>query len=294
MKRGAVTKRELAQKLVLERKMLNLHHVFTLDHEHCVGCGLCVSVCPEEAPKLSTALTRDGRLVKKPLIGLDASKCTFCGECVVVCPTNAIKIEVNGKERIPVVEAEAFPTLTREIMVDVRKCDPVCDLACQEECPMEAIDVIVKRMGKEAVGRILDVKVNKKRCIFCGRCEVICPRTAVRVIKPIEGSFQLNTNLCPAGCRVCVDVCPSKAIALGEDGKPLIIKDFCIYCGACQEVCPERAVVIKRKMVLHTDIKSGAWIIALEKLTSYGSLVKELSAKSQKKLRERAEVIDRF
>jgi hypothetical protein len=35
-------------------------------------------------------------------------------------------------------------------------------------------------------------------------------------------------------------------------------------------------------------VKSGAWVKALEKLASYGSVLKEMGSKSVKKRRERA------
>jgi len=294
MKRGAVIKFKLDKKLVLERKMLNLHQVFTLDHEHCVGCGFCVSICPEGAPKLTPALIRDGRLISKALIDLDASKCTFCGECAVICPTNAIRIEINGKETVPVVEAEAFPSLIKEIRVDVSKCDPACDLACQKACLTEAIDVITERTETKEVSKILDINIDERKCTFCKRCEIVCPQNAIRVVKPILGSIRLDSNLCPENCQVCIDVCPTKAIELHESGKPVTVEEFCIYCGTCQEVCPEKAIVVDRTQVLHVEVKSGAWIRALEKLTSYNSVIKEINAKSRKKLRDAAQKIDRF
>ncbi len=60
-------------------------------------------------------------------------------------------------------------------------------------------------------------------------------------------------------------------------------EEFCIYCGACQQVCPEKAIKVNRTQVWHTDVQSGAWVVALEKLTSLGSVVKEMSSKSGKK-----------
>lgn len=293
MKRGAVAKRKLDKELILERKMLPMRHVLKLDYDGCVGCGICVSICPEEAPKLFPAEVSHGKLMKNALIDVDSTKCTFCGECVVLCPTNALKIEVNSEEKIPVVEAEVFPILIKDITVDVRKCDPLCALACQKDCPVEAIDVVVEKKG-EVVEKILDVKVNREKCIFCGRCEIACPQNAIHVRKPIHGFIRLDTNLCPKGCQVCVDVCPSKAVTLSQDGKPAVFEEFCIYCGACQESCPERAITVERTQVLHSEVKSGAWIVALEKLTSPNFMFKKFGVKSDKKLREAVSKIDRF
>jgi len=89
------------------------------------------------------------------------------------------------------------------------------------------------------------------------------------------------------GCQICADVCPSEAISVDEDKKLVVTEEFCIYCGACKQVCPEKAIKVDRAQVLHTDVQSGAWVIALEKLTSYRPLVKEMTRKSEKKRRIR-------
>jgi 4Fe-4S ferredoxin len=279
--------------LILERKMLLVHEVLRLDYSKCVGCGICASICPEEVLKLVPAVVNDGKLVNKPLVDFASTDCTFCGECVVLCPTTALKIEVNSEEKIPVVEAEVFPILLKDITVDIGKCDPLCALPCEKECSTEAIKVDVERKG-DIIEKVLDVKVNKEKCIFCGRCELSCPQSAIHVKKPIHGVIRLNSNLCPKSCRICVDVCPSKAIALRQDEKPAVFEEFCIYCGACQISCPERAITLKRTQVLHSEIKSGAWIVALEKLTSSDFLFKKFGAKSAKKLQEAVSKIDRF
>ena len=51
-------------------------------NEKCVGCGLCVNVCPTSAITLQD---------KKAIIDLD--KCTLCGACVSSCKFEAIIIE---------------------------------------------------------------------------------------------------------------------------------------------------------------------------------------------------------
>ncbi len=293
MKLGIATKREVGKRLILHRKMLKTHHVLTLNRDRCTGCGICVTICPHGAPRLRSATMGDGRLIEKPFVDIDSLKCTFCGECVILCPMNAIRMETDGKEGIPVVKSEVFPTLVKEIAIDVGKCDVACDLACQEGCPMEAMDVIVETT-EGGTSRIVDVKVDLRSCIFCGKCEYTCPFDAVRVTRPMQGSIQLNPDLCQENCQVCVDVCPSKAIALSERGKPTITEELCIYCGACQEVCPKKAISVLRTRVLHNGVTSGAWITALKKLTSYTSLIHDLNARTQRKLRDAVEKIDRF
>jgi 4Fe-4S ferredoxin len=289
MKRG-VAKHSLYKKLVLERKTLTVSHILTLDQERCFGCGICALTCPEEAVEVSSAIIRDGKLVRRPMVDF-TDKCTFCGECVALCPINAIRIQVNGVERIPVVEDEAFPNVVKEIALNAKQCwwgaiETPCNLDCEKACPMEAINVTVERVGRQEVGRIVNVEIDGQNCIFCKRCEAACPEGAIHVIKPFHGFIQMDTDLCPEGCQACADICPSKAISFTDYGKPVVDEEFCIFCGACEEVCPKKAININRTRIFHTDIKSGAWIIALEKLASHRSVFNEMNSKSNGKRKE--------
>ncbi|RLI45990.1 hypothetical protein DRO69_04085 [Candidatus Bathyarchaeota archaeon] len=283
-----VKKHRLDKKLILERKTLAVRHVLVLDDDRCIGCGICEIICPKQSPKLSPPVTRDGRLVQKPCVDFEADKCVFCGVCVDLCPTNALKMEINDEPRLPIFEVEAFPTLRKEIRVDAKKCwygdvTATCEVACEKACPTEAIDVTVQKIGQESAERIVDFKILEEECIFCKKCEAACPEDAIYVVKPFRGSLQVDTNLCPEGCQICADICPSDAIIIDEDKKLVVTEEFCIYCGACQLVCPEKAIKVNRTQVLHTDVKSGTWFKALEKLTSYSSLLKEMRSKSGKK-----------
>lgn len=51
--------------------------------KRCMGCNLCVNVCPSQAIELR------GKGRESEIIYYQ-SKCLFCGECIDVCPTNAI------------------------------------------------------------------------------------------------------------------------------------------------------------------------------------------------------------
>ncbi len=286
MKRGMTVKREINEKLILERKMIVRPYHLELDRERCIGCPIGMLVCPQEAIGLSPALLKDGKLAEKPLADIDPAKCNFCGECVVLCPVNALSLTVNDEPEIPVVKWEAFPTLIKEITVEVGKCKPDCGLACQESCPVECIEVVVERDERGEIVRILDVKIDRERCIYCVQCQVACPEGAIAVTKPWEGRFTLDVTRCPEGCRACVDICPTDALLMKE-GQPVFDERFCLYCGACQEVCPEEgAIVVERHRILHTEVKSAAWTAALEKLISVEAAALELEAKSQAKRRQ--------
>lgn len=50
------------------------------------------------------------------------------------------------------------------------------------------------------------------------------------------------------GCGVCFNICPVKAITMG-DGKPSIDRKKCIRCFCCQEFCPHSAMEVRRTPV---------------------------------------------
>jgi 4Fe-4S ferredoxin len=294
MKRGVISKQLFNANVVLERKMLGLRHVLSLDAKLCIGCDICSVICPQETPKLASPVLKEGRLIQKPIPDFEAQSCTFCGECVVLCPSNAIEIEVNGKESIRVVEANVFPTLVKEIEIDVKKCDLSCNCVCQSKCPTKAIDVKIVEEGNGKQRIIEKVLVDRKLCIVCRKCTSACPFNAIRVTKPFSGFVRLNTSLCPDNCQVCLDACPSKAISSDKRLKPVVDEEFCIYCGACREACPKKAILFGRTGVLCTGVTSGAWIVALGKLTSRHSLIKRLDSKGRRRLREAAQGMNWF
>ena len=70
-------------------------------NERCTGCGLCVDVCPVEAPdEFNEGLqSRKAIYVRNPQVipnvyTIDRENCTKCGECLKVCLTNAIDLDL--------------------------------------------------------------------------------------------------------------------------------------------------------------------------------------------------------
>ena len=62
------------------------------DLEQCIGCGICESVCPQGAVKLSTG--------ESPHSVVDANSCRGCGICVAECPSGAMSLGGFSDEEI--------------------------------------------------------------------------------------------------------------------------------------------------------------------------------------------------
>ena len=279
--RGEIIKVENQKKITLERNFLTRSYVLSLNKSLCNGCGLCVDICPHEAITLIPAEIDEGHLIIKPRIDFDLDSCILCGECAVLCPLNALKMEIDKQEVSTFVKNEAFPVLLKEINVATEKCDPVCELKCQDVCPTNAIKISTKETenGKKSITK---VQILKESCFYCKGCELACDLDAITVKKPFQGCLDLKRDLCPNDCMICVEICPTDAIHL-EKSKLVINTEICLFCSACQEVCPEKAITVQRNWVFHTDINAAAWLTALKKLTSFETVRKELIIKSGKK-----------
>ncbi len=269
----------------------------TVDKKLCKGCVVCKLVCPREAITLKPGPENPNRKVQSFTINIDEEKCDFHAICAATCPFGAIRVTINNEEKSPIVEKEAFPILIRDIQVDNEKCQPDCKI-CEEKCPLNIISVKFfpltpdeiearKKNGLPTTSNKTIVDVKKELCATCRICEAACPARVIKVTKFFDGSIKINQDSCPEGCHDCLDVCPVDALFLGENGKVYVNDMFCIYCGACINVCPKpEALELRRTLIRHTPIKSGAWNKALEKLTSTSGLDRELRAKRTGKARD--------
>ncbi len=85
------------------------------------------------------------------------------------------------------------------------------------------------------------IYINLGRCIFCRACEVACEIfNGVSRIKVFE--YQ-ETMAMPLNCRhcekaPCMEVCPTKALYIDEDGAVVLNPLKCIGCMMCAVVCP--------------------------------------------------------
>ena len=58
-----------------------------VEKEQCIGCGICIDVCREEAVSFHSDM---------PVVVIDADRCTCCGICAHECPNEAITLPDLG------------------------------------------------------------------------------------------------------------------------------------------------------------------------------------------------------
>ena len=57
----------------------------SLDRDKCVGCGMCLTVCPHEVWAMDNGRARI----------MDLDQCMECGACRINCPARAIRVETG-------------------------------------------------------------------------------------------------------------------------------------------------------------------------------------------------------
>ena len=183
-----------------------------LRFDMCVGCGVCVRMCPTDCIKLVEVDDDNGKKVMRPQIFV--GRCAFCGYCSEYCPTNAMTVtpeyelaELFKKDMIydprrlhfedttPGMEVHLEMTLQSDIdagnpdkRVKPYEVDyPVVDedlcigcKKCQRVCPVDAVERVEK--GVNAKGRPKLVPVfDIEKCIVCNNCVIDCPKSVIHI-----------------------------------------------------------------------------------------------------------------
>jgi formate hydrogenlyase subunit 6/NADH:ubiquinone oxidoreductase subunit I len=133
--------------------------------QHCTGCQLCVSVCPNNVLRPSTDLISYMQPESSYERGYCRPECTKCSE---VCPAGAIK-------RID--RAEKSATQIGHAVLVKKNCLPLTEGIscgnCARHCPAEAI--IMVGIDPNDPESVQVPTVNEEKCIGCGACENLCP-----------------------------------------------------------------------------------------------------------------------
>ena len=123
--------------VIMEQRLLKTvtHlHLFTT---RCAGCGVCVDACPKEAIHLGMVGASIRGLTEDPPIYIDQAKCSYCGVFVILCPYYALRLEIDDKPQLPILEHGGFPIYDTIAEIDLEKC--VRCTICYEVCPNDAI-----------------------------------------------------------------------------------------------------------------------------------------------------------
>jgi len=242
-----------AEKLV---KKLKFHQ------DRCIGCGLCVKVCPEEAIMLGPVKEVAAGEIEAPLIIIDETKCVVCPLCSAICPLNAITVEFKNKPE--------YLKAKGKIEVDQNKCLPC--LLCEKICPRNAIKAEIRIPKKEELVEYETeeiwaegaIKIDEEKCVYCGLCEILCDAIKIVWSEPKPPDYKpaltilLDEEKCDY-CKLCEDICPVQAIKVEckasaprkvlevkIEGRLEIDENECIYCKLCEFKCPVEAIKVEK------------------------------------------------
>lgn len=140
-------------------------------HDHCTGCQLCVSQCPEKVLRPSSKLES----LMQPEMNYTDGYCRMaCTRCSEVCPTGAI-LPVSKEEKSAISIGVAVTVHDNCLSAQGIACG-----TCARHCPAAAISMVTLDDGRQVP------VVNESRCLGCGACEYYCPaRPAVAIY--VEG-----------------------------------------------------------------------------------------------------------
>ena len=159
---------EIEDKVAPERQTpLTPPGSLSFDHfaQHCTGCQLCVSECPNEVLRPSSDLMHLMLPVMSYEHGYCRPECTRCSE---VCPAGAIKpIDQDEKTSVQIGHA-VFIKKNCVAVTDGVECGN-----CARHCPSGAIEMVMLDENDEESPTV--PAINEAACIGCGACEYVCP-----------------------------------------------------------------------------------------------------------------------
>jgi len=120
---------------------------------------------------------------------------------------------------------------------------------CDIVCPVDAITMQSNGLPK----------LNKNKCIACGKCVAECPKnlydlvplkSKVHVLCSSKDINKVTMKSCKVGCiacKLCEKACPlpDKAITV-NDNLATIDYSKCVSCGKCVDVCPRKIILNER------------------------------------------------
>lgn len=170
---------------------------------------------------------------------IDLDACVRCGACAEACPENAIKENLQ---------------VDLELCRGHRKCVAACgaigaiDFSRSEVARSEHFDLVLDLRDAPAFLR----SDRPLGYFYPGRDGAARTSAALEMVQLIgefekPKYFDYNPKVCAhgrnmiEGCRLCIDVCSTSAIA--SDGDQIRVEPhLCLGCGGCTSVCPSGAL----------------------------------------------------
>lgn len=144
--------------------------------QHCTGCQLCVSKCPNHVLRPSSDWTSIMMPESSYEKGFCRPECTVCSD---VCPAGAI-IKFNGDSEQRKAEKASTKIGTAHWVMEncvVLNDEVSCGL-CSRRCPTGAITMVPIKEGEKgfSAAEVRNIPtVDEEKCIGCGACENLCP-----------------------------------------------------------------------------------------------------------------------
>jgi len=95
------------------------HRKLSYKDKNCVGCGICVNVCPTDSLRLGPIVPIARGLIEMDLVSINSDSCVFCGLCSVACPFDSLSLTIDGTD---VKDIKTYPVWDVESKVHDEEC----------------------------------------------------------------------------------------------------------------------------------------------------------------------------
>lgn len=236
------------------------HRNLSYKDKNCVGCGICVNVCPTDSLRLGPIVPIARGLIEMDLVSINEESCVFCGLCSIACPFDSLSLVIDGAN---IKEITSYPVWNVESQIDEEDC--IYCGRCYSICPRDSI--LFERKLPNPVDLVRgEIDIDKQQCIYCSFCADMCPADAITVkniptsnVDKLNNSIDVDLSKC-IFCGICKRICPENAIkqicstCMLQDeievpeitGEAFISEESCVKCSWCSEICPVDAITISK------------------------------------------------
>lgn len=182
--------------------------------DKCVGCGMCVRMCPTACIKLIEVDDDEGNKVMRPQVNV--GRCAMCGYCAEYCPVDAMTVTPEYE----LAEYTRYDLLYGPRRLNYEGTTEGMEVHLELTLPS---DIENGNSDRRVLYADLDKpELTDSKCIGCRKCAKVCPVGAVTMVekgvndkgKPIVRP-EFDNAKC-IGCSNCIIDCPKDALELKE------------------------------------------------------------------------------